>query len=229
MKMAHEHDFQIFAFHARGQIYIDTSRSWRSVWPATRSGLLLLLVFLLTRDLSNSKCLTRSDNQEVNCSGLAVGCELSSSIGFKQSVRNKTSSGSDFAISFTRVAKVQLVRLTRSVLLASLLLHCNDISVNPRPFTKITCPRCLKTVRRNQAVGIYVLCKARFHLKCLVANFKFGSTCHFCSVPSFAEQQSDDSPNDSFVVLATSDAILKLRGLASHFLEEIDWRGKEAV
>ncbi|XP_020605300.1 uncharacterized protein LOC110044121, partial [Orbicella faveolata] len=178
-----------------------------------RSGVLLLLVFVFTRDLSNSKCLTPLVNQEVNSSGLAVGQELSSFVGFEQPVRKKTSSGRHFGFSLTPVAKVQLVRLTRSVLLASLLLQCNDISVNPGPSTKITCPRCLKTVRRNQAFGFCVLCKSRFHLKCLDANFESGSTCHFCSVPSSAEQQFDDSLNDSFVVPATSDATLKLRGL----------------
>ena len=84
--------------------------------------------------------------------------------------------------------------LTRSLLLVSLLLQCNDISVNPGPSIKITCPRCLKTVRRNQAFGFCVLCKSRFHLKCLDANFESGSTCHFCSVPSSAEQQFEYIP-----------------------------------
>ena len=239
-----------------------------AVCRVLRSGVLLLLVFLLTRDFSNSKCPTRLDNLEVNSSGLAVGWELSSFNGFEQPVRKKTSNGSHFGISLTPVAKVQLVRLARSVLLAGLLLQCNDISVNPGPSTKITCPRCLKTVRRTQALGICVLCKSRFHLKCLDANFESGSAqCHFCSVPSSTERQFDDSLNDSFVTPATFDATLKLRGLkfihqdirslrkklnelraflmqsprihiirmqkchylALHFLEEIDWRGKEAV
>ena len=128
-------------------------------------------------------------------------------------MRKKTSSGRHFGFSPTPVAKVQLVRLASSVLLASLLIQCNDISVNPGPSTKISCPRCLKTVRRNQAFGLCVLCKSRFHLKCLDANFESGSTCHFCSVPSSAEQQLDGSLNDSFAVPATSDATLKLRGL----------------
>ena len=180
-----------------------------AVCRVMQSGVLFLLVFLLTRDVSNSQCLTRLDNQEVNSSGLAIGRELSSFIGFKQPLRTKTSSGSHFGISLTPVAKVQLVRLTRSVLLASLLLQCNDISVNPGPSTKISCPRCLKTIRTNQAFGICVLCKSRFHLKCLDANFESGSTCHFCSVPSSAEQQLYDSLNDSFIVPATSDATLK--------------------
>ncbi len=57
-----------------------------AVYRVMRSGVLLLLVFLLTKDLSNSKCFTRLDNQEVNSSGLAVGRELSSFIGFKQPV-----------------------------------------------------------------------------------------------------------------------------------------------
>ena len=178
-----------------------------------RSGVVFLLVFVLTRDLSNSNCLTPLDNQEVNSSGLAVGQELSSFAGSKQPVRKKTSSGRHFGFSPTPVAMVQLVRLARSVLLASLLIQCNDISVNPGPSTKISCPRCLKTVRRNQAFGLCVLCKSRSHLKCLGANFESGSTCHFCSVPSSAEKQLDGSLNDSFAAPATSDATLKLRGL----------------
>jgi len=184
-----------------------------AVCRVMRSGVLLLLVFVFTRDLSISKCLTPLVNHEVNSSGLAVGQEVSSFVGFKQPVRKKTSNGRHFGFSLTPVAKVQLVRLTRSVFLASLLLQCNDISVNPEPSTKITCPRCLKTVRRNQAFGFCVLCKSRFHLKCLDANFESSSTCHFCSVPSSAEQQFDGSLNDSFVVPATSDATLKFRGL----------------
>ena len=177
-----------------------------------QSGVLLLLVFLLTRNLSNSKCFTRQDNQIDNSSGLAFGRELSFFIGFKQPVRRKTSSGSHFGISFTPIAKVQLVGLRGSVLLASLPLQCGDISMNPAPSTKISGPRCLKTVRGNQAFGICVLCKSCFHLKCLDANFKSASTYHFCSVPSSAEQPSYDSLNDSFVVPATSDATVKLRG-----------------
>ena len=85
-----------------------------AVCRVMQSGVLFLLVFLLTRDLSNFKCLTRLDNQEVNSSGLAGERALSSYIGFKQPVRRKTSSGSHFGISLTPVAKVQLVRLTSS-------------------------------------------------------------------------------------------------------------------
>ena len=69
-----------------------------------RSGVVFLLVFVLTRDLSNFNCLTPLDNQEVNSSGLAVGQELSSFAGSKQPVRKKTSSGRHFGFSPTPVA-----------------------------------------------------------------------------------------------------------------------------
>ena len=43
------------------------------VWRVMQSGVLPLLVFFLTRDLSNSKRFTLLDNKIFNSSGLAVG------------------------------------------------------------------------------------------------------------------------------------------------------------
>ena len=98
----------------------------------------------------------------------------------------KTSSGSHFGISFIPVAKVQF-SLSGLQDPFFLLVYCSSAMITG-PSTKITCLRCLKTVRRNQPFGICILGKSRSHLRCLDANFESGSTCQFCSVPFYAEQ-----------------------------------------
>ena len=54
-----------------------------------RSGVVFLLVFVLTRDLSNSNCLTPLDNLEVNSSGLAVGQEGTFFLCWSEAAREK--------------------------------------------------------------------------------------------------------------------------------------------
>ena len=60
-------------------------------------------------------------------------------------------------------------------------MQCNDISLNSGPRLKITCPRYLKTIRKNQGCMTCNSCQSTY-LKCLDDNFKNEHLCHLCYI-----------------------------------------------
>ena len=100
-----------------------------------RGSVFLLQIYMIMRDLSDP-CFDLQPNNDFTSSDLAVGQEVNAfsppkSTLKKSHPRNKRHFG------LFLHASVQFVNLTRDVLLITLLLHCNDVSLNPGPPVKL--------------------------------------------------------------------------------------------
>ena len=101
-----------------------------------RGSVFFLLIYMILRDLSDP-CFGLLPNTDCASADLAVGQEV---IAFsppkfslkKSHLRDKRHFG------LSRDASVQFVNLTRDVLLVTLLLQCNDVSLNPGPPVKLS-------------------------------------------------------------------------------------------
>ena len=96
----------------------------------------LLLIYAILRDLSNP-CFGLQPNSDYTRTDLAVWQEVNAfsppKFSLKKSyLRNKRHFG------LSRDASVLLVTLSRDVLLVTLLLQCNDVSLNPGPPVKLS-------------------------------------------------------------------------------------------
>ena len=101
-----------------------------------RGSVFLLLIYMILRDLSDP-CLGLQPNNDYASTDLAVRQEINAfsppKFSLKKSyLRNKRHFG------LSRDASVQFVNLTRDVLLITLLLQCNDVSLNPGPPVKLS-------------------------------------------------------------------------------------------
>ena len=96
----------------------------------------LLLIYAILRDLSNPS-FGIQPNSDYTSTDLAVGQEVNAfsppKFSLKKSyLRNKHHFG------LSRDALVLLVNLSRDVLLVTLLLQCNDVSLDPGPPVKLS-------------------------------------------------------------------------------------------
>ena len=93
----------------------------------------------------------------------------------------------------------RLVKFGKQVALVNLLLLCNDIALNPGPVTsKLVCPVCSKTIRKNQGRLNCVSCKVWHHLKCSLENSESARICRLCTVLS-PSTPLDGSVNETFL------------------------------
>jgi hypothetical protein len=93
----------------------------------------------------------------------------------------------------------RLIKFGKQVALVNLLLLCNDIALNPGPVTsKLVCPVCCKTIRKNQGRLNCLSCKVSHHLKCSSENFESIRTCCLCTVPS-ASKSLNGSVSETFL------------------------------
>ena len=109
---------------------------------------------------------------------------------------------------------LQLVKLTRDVVIINILLNCNDISLNPGPNTiNLNCTKCLKTIRRTQPRTQCSCCGCPFHLRCLHADFDSSRLCGLCTAPPIPEIDINVSNGEATVLPDKFTDMLKLRGL----------------
>ena len=93
----------------------------------------------------------------------------------------------------------RLVKFGKQVALVNLLLLCDDIALNPGPVTsKLVCPVCSKTIRKNQGRLNCVWCKVWHHLKCSLENSESARICRLCTVLS-PSTPLDGSVNETFL------------------------------
>ena len=107
---------------------------------------------------------------------------------------------------------LRVVNLTQKVILVNVLLLCNDISLNPGP-PRLSCPKCVQTIKKNQARTQCTSCHLDFHLKCLDSHFETTRSCSLCSVPSVPVNREDGSDDiNSFLPKILND-MTKARGM----------------
>ena len=94
----------------------------------------------------------------------------------------------------------RLVTFGKQVALVNFLLLCGDIALNPGPVTsKLVCPVCSKTIRKNQGRLNCVACKVWHHLKCASEDSKSTRICRLCTVPSPSAPALNESANEIFL------------------------------
>ena len=102
-----------------------------------RGSVFSLLIYMILRDLLDP-CFGLQPNTDYTSTDLAVGQEviafsLPKFLPKKLYLRNKG------LFDFSHDASVWFVNLTRDALLVTLLLQCNDVSLNPGPPVKLLC------------------------------------------------------------------------------------------
>ena len=107
---------------------------------------------MILRDLSDP-CFGLQPNTDYASTDLAVGQEVNAFSPPKFSL-TKSYPRDKHHFGLSRDASVQFVNLSRDVLLVTLLLQCNDVSLNPGPPVKLsvenfTCSRGLKMAHLN--------------------------------------------------------------------------------
>ena len=113
-----------------------------------RGSVFFLLIYIILRDLSDP-CFGLQPNTDYASTDSTVGQEVKAfsppKFSLKKSYpRNKRHFG------LSRDASVQFVNLTRDVLLVTLLLQCNDVSLNPGPPVKLS----VKNFTRSRGLKI---------------------------------------------------------------------------
>lgn len=148
-----------------------------------RSALILVFYLVLGNPLNPSFALWLDKGTDC-CLALAAGSELKTFSPPQLSIKRKVVDKRHLTLEqISSAASLRLIKLTRDILLAALLLQCNDISLNPGPNVKLTCPRRLKTLRRNQGRGLCRLCKSHYHLKRLDVDFEKTTLCWLWNLP----------------------------------------------
>ena len=91
---------------------------------------------------------------------------------------------------------IRAINITQKIFIVNVLLLCYNITSNPGP--AITCPTCLKVIKRCQPRVICLHSYQEFHLKCIGQEFETTQSSDLCYTPTLATtSEKNNSIDDS--------------------------------
>lgn len=189
-------------------------------------GTVFLLLHLIIWELTSFSSSSVLLNRLKTCSGIAVGCELSMNRVICQLKKYDTNGRRHSDHLSSPAVLLKVIKLTKMVLVGSIIIQCNDVSINPGPVAKTTCPQCLKSIRRNQGRLICASCKLTYHLKCLHVDFDKSNKCQQCYVSVIDVSNNMDDDEVDYQLPQELITTLHTRGLKIAHLNIRSLRGK---